>query len=651
MEETLYQALFEGTPLAVLVLDPADGAIIDVNDAAVRFYGYSKAKLRSMRISDINTLSPEAIRFEMNRALQENRTHFIFPHRLSDGTVRTVEVHVGTFLDGDRNRLVSTVLDTAERSSEVRAMADDALRSRVTFDKASDALFVVDEAWEIVDCNTAFAEMLGYSLTEVRNLRPWDWEADLRTQEEFVAHYGGVTDGPKCRETVWRRKDGALIDVEFYVNSIEWAGRRGTVAMCRDVTHAKREHAQAQRWSRAFELADVGVILVDATTNTFLEVSKGYARSHGYTTEELVGIPVLDVYPDEEKGAAEELVRRAVQFGHADFESVHLRKDGSRFPVWVETMTIPEARGFPSARVSFTVDISLRKKAEAQLAALNQELEQRIDERTRQLQASNAKSADTARQLEVMVERLQAVNEELRATSESNSRFMSSVSHEFRTPLNSVIGFSRLMLDGLAGQLSADQERQISMINESGHQLLALVDDVLEFSSIEAGETPFTLLSFPLSAFSREILEAVISSAKEKGLTAELDLEAGLDALQMHSDPNRIRRILQNLLSNAIKFTQQGTVTLAVSRMETGSIAFTVRDTGPGIAKADRDAVFEMFKANRMTSNVAGPGTGLGLAIARSLARGLGGTITLDSTVGEGSAFTLVVPVDFEAVA
>ncbi len=638
-----------GSPLVMLVVDPLDGQIVDVNDAALGYYGYSRDEFLALRISDVNQLSPEAVRSELISAQKKRTKRFDVPHRLADGTVRAVEVHAGLIEVGGRTLLLSTVLDRAEQMEAEEVSAYSAVRNRLLFDSASDGMLVLDESWTPIEFNEAFAEMLGYDFDEIRALRPWDWEMDLSSKSKFLKRWPEIPAETTFVNTKWRRRDGTSVEVELHINLIEWSGVRGVLLICREITEARAERFQAIRWRRAFEFAEIGVTLVDDSTNTFLEVNRSYAANRGYAQAELIGASVYSVYPVDERDAVDRLLQTAVQQGHASMEAYQVRKDGTRFPVWIETTAIPGPSGSSGTRISFTLDITERKNAVAALARLNLSLEQEVDARTFELRASNEQIAQTAYELERTVAQLQLLNEELRSASEANSRFLSSVSHEFRTPLNAVIGFSQLMLDGLVGELNDQQVRQLTMVNESGHQLLELVNDVLEFSRLEGGGSAVSARTFSLAALARESLESVATMAAEKGLKTELRLGHGVEMLNIQSDPDRIRRILQNLLGNAVKFTVEGTVSLQVSRTTGDSISFAVRDSGPGISQENHDSIFEMFSLSSAVSHSGSSGTGLGLAISRALARGLGGTITLRSSEGQGSVFTLTVPATLDA--
>jgi PAS domain S-box-containing protein len=228
------------------------------------------------------------------------------------------------------------------------------------------------------------------------------------------------------------------------------------------------------------------------------------------------------------------------------------------------------------------------------------------------------------------------------------SSFLASVSHELRTPLNAIIGYSELLQEvageeGVEGTFSPDLEK----IHSAGQHLLGLINNLLDLSKAEAGKMTSHLEEFDISMMVREVLALVEPQAKKN--RNQLETRVGEGAHRMHSDRTKISQILINLLGNACKFTENGTVTLAVSRSaedQDAQIRFDVRDTGIGMSPEQTGRLFQEFsQADASTASRYG-GTGLGLAISRLFSRMLGGDITVDSQPGKGSVFSIVLPVN-----
>jgi signal transduction histidine kinase len=267
-------------------------------------------------------------------------------------------------------------------------------------------------------------------------------------------------------------------------------------------------------------------------------------------------------------------------------------------------------------------EITERTRAQEELKRHHDELEELVAERTAVLEAAMA---------------------ELVEANEAKSRFLAAMSHELRTPLNSVIGFTGVIRQGLAGPVTPEQERQLSMVDRSSRHLLGLIDQVLDLSRIESGTDTLVRDTFLIDELLWEVREALDPLAGAKGLKLVVtNVDLG-DRNTMVADRSKLRQVLLNLAGNAIKFTDHGRVALSASAFG-DLMRLTVTDTGVGIAPTDRESVFEAYHQVPGTAGGKPEGTGLGLALSRRIAQLLGGDIELDSEVGVGSRFTVTIP-------
>lgn len=254
----------------------------------------------------------------------------------------------------------------------------------------------------------------------------------------------------------------------------------------------------------------------------------------------------------------------------------------------------------------------------------------------------NAQSYENLEQL--VNERTQELEQEKlisQAADRAKTEFLANMSHELRTPLTSILGFSNLLLEQIFGSLNAKQIQYIVCISSSGEHLLALINDLLDLSKIEAGKEDLTLKVIDVE----EICQACFSQIQEQANKQALELIMAIDSdvTTCIADQRRLKQILFNLLSNAVKFTDAGTVTLKVDKNE-GKINFSVIDSGIGITEADQATLFEPFRQLDSSFNRKNKGTGLGLALTRKLAQLHGGDITVTSKLGHGSCFTVYLP-------
>ena len=274
-----------------------------------------------------------------------------------------------------------------------------------------------------------------------------------------------------------------------------------------------------------------------------------------------------------------------------------------------------------------------------ELIASLTELRTRQDELVR----LNTELEDTNRGVVALYAELDERAEQLRQASELKSRFLSNMSHEFRTPLNSILALSRLLMDRTDGPLTPEQERQVTYIRRSAESLTELVNDLLDLAKVEAGKLETRPHYFTVS----ELFGALRGVMKplQQNEAVELIFEEPADCPALYTDEAKVAQILRNLISNSLKFTEQGEVRVSVSfDSETRQCSLDVVDTGIGIAPEDQDLVFQEFSQVANILQFRAKGTGLGLPLSRRLAELLGGTLTLCSTPGVGSAFKLRIP-------
>lgn len=348
-------------------------------------------------------------------------------------------------------------------------------------------------------------------------------------------------------------------------------------------------------------------------------------RFFGYQIEEIIGRSVMGtIVPatDTDGRNMAELMERILADPVAFEQNINenIRRNGER--VWIAwtNRIVQDVEGKIAEILSVGTDITDLKRAEEAIRQLNTTLEERVSERTAELAIARdrAESADRLK-----------------------SAFLATMSHELRTPLNSIIGFTGILLQGLAGPLNEEQRKQLEMVQGSSRHLLALINDVLDISKIEAGQLEVSSSAFDLRDSIVRVTGTVQPMAEKAGLSLSVDIAPDIGPFV--SDRRRVEQILLNLLNNAIKFTEKGSIAVS-ARIEPPAIRVSVTDTGIGIKPEDLDTLFRPFRQIDSGLTRQREGTGLGLAICNRLAELLGGEITVTSEWGRGSVFTLVLP-------
>ena len=422
------------------------------------------------------------------------------------------------------------------------------------------------------------------------------------------------------------RNGGKVIDVEAW--TAPW--REGTVVVVADNSRHRSSEREIQdlmererealaqvraesRFRELLEAAPDAIIEVDED-GRILTLNAVTEKSFGYSREELLGQPVEVLVPDHVR--ANHAGYRSRYRAHpvtrpmgSGLELLGRRKNGSTFPVEISLSPVRSEEGF---RVTAVIrDITERKQTEERLQAIQ---------------------TNYTRELELR-------NQEIERANRHKSEFLANMSHELRTPLHTVIGFSELLSEESKGPLNADQKRFINHIHKDSQHLLALINEILDLSKIEAGKLELRKEALDISA----MFDDVLSSIRPQGVEKSIAIEKYVDGpVAVDGDRIRVKQILYNLLSNAVKFTPRGGRVQIEARPVDGFAEISVSDTGIGIPPEEHESVFDTF--HQVGAAGTREGTGLGLPITRRLVEQHGGRIRLESEPGRGSCFTFTIP-------
>ena len=382
-------------------------------------------------------------------------------------------------------------------------------------------------------------------------------------------------------------------------------------------------HAAEMQESRA-RMADIMASVAEAIVTVGADrkirlLNAAAERMFGRPAAEAIGRPLDDLLHPRFRGPElETLLSCTPEAGDSGVQDNHmlagLRANGEEFPMEASVSCIDS--GGEKLCTVVARDVSERRRAEEALRA-------------------------QAAELRALNQKLHTRQGELEKAMGTRSRFYASMSHELRTPINAIMGYNDLLLATVYGPLADAQIKGIERSQRAARHLLELVNDVLDLSKLEAGKVELNAEEVSVTALVEDLFTTIRPLAEERGCV--LDFDRTTCARQITTDPRRVRQILLNLLSNAIKFGAGKPVRVLCREGDDGSVAVEVSDEGPGIAPEDVPRVFEEFV---QLQNHQQQGTGLGLAISQRLATLLGGGLTLRSTPGEGSTFTLTLPAE-----
>ncbi|HYZ84655.1 MAG TPA: ATP-binding protein, partial [Bryobacteraceae bacterium] len=408
--------------------------------------------------------------------------------------------------------------------------------------------------------------------------------------------------------------DEVTLDVSFALESIEQEGQR------------KAAERTLRRQAEILDQVHDAIISTDIN-GQIATWNKGADRLYGYNATEAVGRHISLVFPHKDLESIQREVIEPLQAnGTHELELRLRRKSGEHFYAHLSLSLLREENGMPVGVIGYALDITQRKMAESEVRRLNAALEQRITERTAQLADANNQLAER--------------NKQLAQASRMKSEFLARMSHELRTPLNSIAGFSELLAEADEGPLSQTYSDYVRHVHEGAQHLMALLNDILDLSRIEAGRIELRSEIFAAGEAISDVLSVTSALAEAKRIDLKSEVSTQLHVI---GDPVRFKQILYNLISNAVKFTPAGGSARVAAQTYDGGLRFSVSDTGIGIPREEHDSIFREF--HQLGPPTTGrDGSGLGLSITKRLVELHGGRIWVESAPGEGSRFYFTMP-------
>jgi PAS domain S-box-containing protein len=529
---------------------------------------------------------------------------------------------------------------------------------RLLVDSVRDyAIFALDPAGHVLSWNAGARRFKGYEASEIIGKHFSIFYPRELVEQGFPDYELRVaSETGRFEDEGWRiRKDGS----RFWANVVITALRdergvlRGFGKVTRDLT-TRREAEEALRESEErFRLLvegvkDYAIFLLDPRGDV-MTWNSGAERIKGYRAEEIIGKSFKQFYMPEDiaRRHPDRELEIALRTGKYEEEGWRVRKDGSSF--WASVL-ITALRNKAGEHVGFakvTRDLTERRQAQeremrnSQRLALEELARREAEIREEEVRAMADQLERHAEELEERTREAEDARSRADEANKVKGQFLASMSHELRTPLNAIGGYADLMLMGVDGAINDTQREHLERIKRSQLHLLAIINDILGFTRIEAGQLSYDLGSVSLDDAAQSVSQLLGAQAETKGLS--LRHVPGNGPVTAWADRAKVEQIVLNLVSNALKFTDTGEITLTTHNSG-DRVTVSVRDTGSGIPADKLDSVFEPFVQVGRSLTSPREGTGLGLAISRDLARAMRGDVTATSEVGVGSEFTLSLP-------
>ena len=614
MDPTLLLTALEGAAAGIVITDRA-GTIQWVNTEFTRITGCSREDVvgQNTRILRGETHDQSFFADLWRTILSGSAWHGEMVNRRKDGTLYTAEQSI-TPIFNDRRELTHFIgfqRDITARKRMEEELRESQERYQSTIECLGEGVVSVDRQQRVVMANPAAENIFGIPRGAAigREVVEFLDPADLPLQaSELARRERGEKSSFELRAI---RPDGERRTLHVTATpQYDTHGQfHGSLAVIRDITEEKRLLQRLKLLADTLDSVDECVSICDPG-DRLLFVNRAFLRTYGYEEFNLIGESIGIVRSPLNSPEVTAGILPATLAGGWNGELWNRKRDGTDFLVMLNTAAVTDGDGNVEATVGVARDITERKRAEAELTRAK----------------DNAESANRAK-----------------------SEFLAMMSHEIRTPMNGVIGMTGLLLDT---HLTPEQRDYAETVRNSGDALLTVINDILDFSKIEAGKLLIECSSFDLRLVIEEVNGLLEPKAEEHDLQLILEYPSSLPRYFI-GDAGRIRQVVTNLVGNAVKFTPSGSVQVTVECAGQDSrgaqMRIAVHDTGVGIPPQKLDSLFEKFSQVDSSMTRKYGGTGLGLAIAKQLTELMGGTIAVESRLGEGSKFTLTLPLRQEA--
>ncbi len=493
----------------------------------------------------------------------------------------------------------------------VRRRVENALRAseqkyRELIDASPDAIFVWDEDGKCALSNASAARLRGCAQNELAGLSIVDTYVAYERNRIRETSEPAKTEGAFRFERQFLRKDNQVVPVEV---SLSTARKGHYQAVVRDITDRKRAERELRKQAELLSLAHDAIIVRDPESRIAFW-NPGAEKTYGWTAAEAIGKVTHELLQTTFPDPFHQINAMLLGTGRWEGELIHAKRDGGRVVVASRWSLQRDEHGAPAATLEINRDVTERKRAEEEIRKLNEDLEQRVVERTRELQA---------------------VNKELEA-------FAYSVSHDLRAPVRHIAGFTELLQKHAQPVLDDKSRHHIATILDSAARMGNLVDDLLAFSRIGRAETQKTTVKL------EQLVKAVMADSAPDAQGRTIDWKIG-ELPICHGDPAMLRLVVNNLISNALKFTrtrEQARIEIGSLNHRPGEVVFFVKDNGVGFDMKYKDKLWGVFQ--RLHSQDEFEGTGIGLATVQRIVHRHGGRVWAEAAINQGATLYVALP-------
>ncbi|SMP62550.1 PAS domain S-box protein [Anoxynatronum buryatiense] len=596
-----------------------------LNERWAEMVGYTLAELEPTSINTRNRFvhpdDLQASEAQLQEVFSHQRDHYDIEYRMKHRDGHWVWVqdrgNVISWTADDIPLLMSgTHTDITEKKLVEKALEESEKAYRAYTEQSPLAIFVTDRAGKYLRANPAACTLTGYTEEELIKLTINDLTPPEFKDQDQARINEAEEKGTVAAEFIGLKKNGERYWGRIHISIINENEIMGIVEDISERKEMEVTLASKQKELETYFTSSLDLLCIANTNGTFIRLNPEWEKVLGYSLEELEGKKFLDyVHPEDLPATMEVIQNLKNQEEVSSFTNRYRCADNTYR--WIEW------RSRPVGEVMYSVARDVTKKFKQ---------EEKLLEFTAMLEMKNLELDVAAHQAE--------------QASRTKSQFLANMSHEIRTPMNGILGFLQLLQET---KTDKQQATYINYIKTSSEILLSLINDILDLSKIESGKMELETIPFDL----RSALEAAVIPQAHRAHSKNLELHLLMRPclpFQVKGDPTRLRQIVTNLVSNAVKFTEIGNIAVECSQINesdtVSTVEIQVRDTGIGISEEAVSRLFESFTQADASNTREYGGSGLGLAISRDLAHLMKGTITVASSPGEGSTFTLTLPLE-----
>lgn len=618
-DQEIFNVLLETISDAVVIVNE-DQLIVEINGAAESVFGYNREEIKRKPLDKLIPSNYHKHHKNHVHKFIDSNKHRKMAKALEvyglkkSGDIIPVEVELNPFQINHKTFVMALVKDISKR---IESELDFMLRSKA-LESASNGILITNALKKdnpIIYFNKAFQKLTGFTKEEILNNNCRFLQGTDRNQEELNRLRTAIKEGESCQVTLRNyKKDGTLFWNDLYITPIR--NQRGVVTnfigIQNDVTERVRAEEERNHLATIFNESLNEIYVFDGETLKFIKVNRGAIENIGYTHEALLEMTPLDLKVTLNENEFREKYTNPLVEGKKErikFESVHRRKDGTLYPVNVH-LQISRLRESP-VFVAIVADITEQKNYLSKL-------EKTVEERTSQLQAALSKEKEL---------------------NELKTKFLTLVSHEFKTPLSG-ISTSVMLLEKYTRTEEQDKRnRHLDIIRDKVHYLNNILNDFLSIERLESGTVSYKNNQFKLSKVINEVVYNANMLLKEG---QHINYPDNIDDMEMYQDERIIELILTNVVQNAVKYSSKESKIDIKIKEDNGNTIIEVKDYGIGIPKKDLENIFTRYFRAENVLNMQG--TGIGLNIAKTHLENLGGSIALASKENEGTTVTLTIP-------